>query len=181
MDDLSHAIAYAQQAHGGQTRKYTGAPYVEHCLEVADILQEHGVTDPVVLQAALLHDTVEDTTVRISDIEKEFGPRVACLVGFLTDVSVPADGNRAARKAKDREHLLSCPLNDALLIKCADIISNSKDILTHDLGFAGVYLPECVSLLEGMRGQVGNSSLWQEAWSVVANSDSILSPDSEAA
>lgn len=62
-------------------------------------------TDPATNAAARLHDLVEDTTVTIGDVRREFGDAVAQRVGELTDLSRPGDGNRAARKAIDRRHL----------------------------------------------------------------------------
>ena len=87
--------------------------------------------DPEVQAAALLHDVVEDTPVSIKDIEDVFGPRVAALVGDLTDVSKPEDGNRATKGA-DRQHTAKAS-PDAKTVKLADLISNGKSIIKDDL------------------------------------------------
>jgi hypothetical protein len=58
-----------------------------------------------------------------------------------TDVSRPEHGNRQVRKAIDRQYLAGASWQ-GLMIKCADMLSNTKEIVTHDLGFARVYVPE---------------------------------------
>ena len=96
--------------------------------------------------AAWLHDTVEDTPATFEEIEREFGADVAALVKELTDVSRPGDGNRAARKAIDREHTAAASPR-AKTIKLADIIDNCEDICRHDPKFGRVYLGEARALL----------------------------------
>lgn len=143
---LLRAASYATRMHGDQQRKYTGEPYVVHCFEVAQIVTKAGGS-PEMAAAAILHDVVEDTVATIEDVEAEFGPDVAALVGWLTDVSKPEDGNRAFRKAMDREHLASAP-PEAKTIKLADLISNTRSIVEHGKGFARVYLKEKLLLLD---------------------------------
>jgi (p)ppGpp synthase/HD superfamily hydrolase len=105
--------------------------------------------------AAWLHDTVEDTGVTATDIHMNFGPEVAALVGWLTDVSKPEDGNRAHRKAMDRAHTAEAPA-EAQTVKLADLISNSRSIMAHDPAFARTYLEEKRLMLEVMtRGDRG--------------------------
>lgn len=158
---IERAYVFAKAAHEsvGQMRKYTGEPYIVHPVEVAGIVQTVCHTEAM-LAAALLHDTVEDTGVRIEDIEREFGAEVAELVEWLTDVSTKEDGNRATRKAIDREHI-SRASAAAKTIKLADLISNSQSILAHDAGFARVYLAEKAALLEVLKD--GDSSLLAQA------------------
>lgn len=142
---VDRAIACAARAHQGQTRKYTGEPYITHPLAVACAVAS--VTDEVeIIAAAVLHDVVEDTAVTLDEIRAEFGDRVADLVGWVTDVSKPEDGNRAARKAIDREHLAAAPA-EAQTIKLADLIDNTASIVERDPAFARVYLREKTELL----------------------------------
>lgn len=144
------ARAYAQAAHRavGQRRKYTGECYTNHTCEVADLVQSYGGTESMIC-AAHLHDVVEDTAVSISDIRGMFGCEVAVLVDWVTDISKPEDGNRRARKAKDRDHLAKAPA-DAQTIKCCDLISNTRSIVINDPNFAKVYLAEKRDLLAVM-------------------------------
>jgi (p)ppGpp synthase/HD superfamily hydrolase len=141
-------FATAAHAAVGQLRKYTFEPYIVHPAEVAEIVASVGGSDAQIA-AAWLHDTVEDTGVTSELIRKEFGDEVATLVGWLTDVSRPDHGNRAARKAVDRAHTASAPA-EAQTIKLADLICNTKSIVAHDPEFARVYLAEKRALLEVM-------------------------------
>ena len=144
--DKARVFATAAHAAVGQTRKYTGEPYVVHPIEVSNIVAEAGGTDAMVA-AALLHDVLEDTKVTFDVLEAEFGLEVAELVLWLTDVSKPEDGNRSTRKALDRQHSAAAPA-EAQTIKVADLISNTRSIVAHDPNFAKVYLEEKRLLLE---------------------------------
>jgi (p)ppGpp synthase/HD superfamily hydrolase len=99
------------------------------------------------IMAAYLHDVVEDTAVSIDNIQDMFGPVVARIVDGLTDVSVPEDGNRAVRKAIDRQHSADARY-EAQFVKCADIMDNASDIGDNDPSFNVVYRKEMVLLLE---------------------------------
>jgi (p)ppGpp synthase/HD superfamily hydrolase len=145
-DLVQQALEFATIAHGLQKRKYTGAPYIVHPVEVMEIVKtvEH---DDAMLAAALLHDVVEDTDVVIEEIEDRFGPDVASLVSDLTDISKPEDGNRKLRKGLDRVHSAQSSAR-AQTVKLADLISNSADILVNDPNFAKVYIAEKELLLE---------------------------------
>ena len=150
MTMVERARVFATAAHAavGQVRKYTFEPYIVHPTEVASIVATVPHTD-VMVAAAYLHDTVEDTGVTSVDITREFGHEVASLVSWLTDVSRPEDGNRAVRKARDREHTAMAPAA-AQTIKCCDLWSNTKSIVAHDPAFARTYLEEKRALLAVM-------------------------------
>ena len=150
MTIVERARVFATAAHAavGQVRKYTFEPYIVHPAEVAKIVRDAGGTD-VMVAAAWLHDTVEDTGVTIETIRAEFGVEVAELVGWLTDVSRPEHGNRAHRKALDRAHSAAAPA-EAQTVKLADLISNTRSIMAHDEAFAKTYLEEKRLLLAVM-------------------------------
>ena len=82
---ILRAYRFAEQAHRGQKR-VSGEPYITHCLAVAAILAELRVP-PVLVIAGLLHDTVEDTSVTLTDVRREFGDEVAKLVDGVTKLS----------------------------------------------------------------------------------------------
>ncbi len=124
---LAHAAHYAARAHKDQQRKGIDAePYVNHCLEVAElVLHAHQPGDVEVAIAALLHDTVEDVGVTEADLTRDFGPRVAKLVMYVTDdKTLPKD----ARKRHQIDHALGLP-RDARLIKIADKTSNLRALV----------------------------------------------------
>ncbi len=80
-DTVRAAYDFAAKAHGSQVRA-TGEPYVTHCVAVATILADllgPGV-DGTLIQAAMLHDVVEDTERSLKEVERAFGPEVAGLV-----------------------------------------------------------------------------------------------------
>jgi (p)ppGpp synthase/HD superfamily hydrolase len=150
MEIVKKARAFAIAAHcaTAQLRKYTNEPYWVHPEEVARIVGTVPHSHEMIA-AAWLHDVVEDTGVTIEVIRVEFGEQVAELVGWLTDVSRPEQGNRATRKAIDRAHTAMAP-KDAQTIKLADLISNTRSIMEHDADFAKTYLAEKRLLLEVM-------------------------------
>lgn len=167
MTDLTprHAIqmaamfAIAGHEALGQVRKYTGEPYWYHCREVANMVWER-TSDVYATQAAWMHDLLEDTQIKRLTIADRFGPKVAQLVGEVTDVSKPSDGNRARRKEIDRWHLADAsPLGKT--IKLADLISNTRSIRDHDPQFAKVYLAEKRLLLPLLKG--GDADLYVKA------------------
>lgn len=160
-DLCERALEFAARAHESidQRRKYTGEPYIVHPIAVAEIVRSVPHT-PEMVAAAYLHDVVEDTPVTIEEIEAEFGPKVAELVDWLTDVSRPEDGNRRTRKAIDLEHSARAP-PDAKTIKLADLIDNTRTIKPHDPGFWRVYRREKQALLRVL-GE-GDPTLWKRA------------------
>jgi (p)ppGpp synthase/HD superfamily hydrolase len=126
----AHAMVVNEFGSLGQRRKYSGTPYENHLLEVANLVQTHG-GDPGQIAAAWLHDVVEDTPVTINEIEPAFGSDVASLVLELTDVFTKAvfpELNRAARKQLEAERLWKISAR-AQTIKFADFVSNGVDIV----------------------------------------------------
>lgn len=161
---IDEAKQLAGKAHEGQFRKYSGMPYIIHPVEVATIVQTvEGHTDEMIA-AALLHDVVEDTEYSFEDIAEAVSPEVAELVRGLTEVSQPQDGNRAVRKAKDRDFLAQQSA-EVQTIKYADIISNTQDIRANDPKFAKVYIEEMKLLLQVM--DKGDSKLREKAKEIV--------------
>lgn len=143
---LSDAVLFAANAHAGQVRKYTGEPYINHPIQVMNSLRNAGFAGHV-LAAAVLHDVVEDCGVSPEEIARKFGPTVRDLVLEVTDVSKPSDGNRAARKEIDRQHIAKASYFGKC-IKLADLINNTRTIIRRDPKFAEVYLREKRALLE---------------------------------
>jgi len=82
---IQRAYRVAEEAHHNQKR-HSGDPYINHCLAVASILAELRVPTEVIV-AGLLHDTVEDTTVTLNDIRRDFDDTVAILVDGVTKLT----------------------------------------------------------------------------------------------
>lgn len=146
------ALAFATAAHHavGQTRKYSGEPYIVHPIEVASIVKSVPHTEEMVA-ASLLHDVVEDTQVPLDVIREQFGDTVALYVDLLSDTpKVEGGPNRKARKALDRARLTEAPA-EVQTIKFADFISNTGSIVQRDPKFAPVYLAEKRDFLESMK------------------------------
>jgi guanosine-3',5'-bis(diphosphate) 3'-pyrophosphohydrolase len=123
---LLDALAFAARKHRDQRRKDAEAsPYINHPIGVAHVLAAEGaVTDPAVLVAAILHDTVEDTRTSFAELEAVFGAAVAGLVRELTDdKSLP----KMERKRLQVAHAASASAG-AKQIKLADKICNIRDI-----------------------------------------------------
>jgi len=140
-------------------RKYTNKPYQTHLQAVAKLVST--VTDDEeVIAAAWLHDTVEDTPATLGDIEDAFGKQVAELVEELTDLSKPSDGNRAARKEIDRQHLATASRR-AKTVKLADLIHNCADIVKNDKKFAITFVSEMRALLNVLED--GDANLYKRA------------------
>jgi guanosine-3',5'-bis(diphosphate) 3'-pyrophosphohydrolase len=145
------AMVFARHVHKDQKRKYTGNPYADHLAEVAGIVSTvvHTFAEPMALPIAVawLHDCMEDQGVTYANLVANFGADIATGVQWLTDTPLEA-GNRAYRKAIDRQRLAKAP-GWVQSVKCADLISNTGSILLHDPGFAySTYFPEKRLLLE---------------------------------
>ncbi|MBT8488635.1 MAG: bifunctional (p)ppGpp synthetase/guanosine-3',5'-bis(diphosphate) 3'-pyrophosphohydrolase [Gemmatimonadetes bacterium] len=125
MGDVIRAAAFAADKHRDQRRKdHAASPYINHPLAVASELTRHGIVDPITIQAALLHDTVEDTETSPEELVEQFGERVASVVMEVTDdKSLP----KAERK---RLQILHAPeISDrAKLVKLGDKICNARDV-----------------------------------------------------
>ncbi len=122
------AAHFAAQRHAGQKRKgLAGEPYVNHLIEVAELVAASSeMVDTSLLMAAFLHDTVEDTGVTRGELEELFGSDVAGLVMEVTDdKSLP----QKKRKALQVENAPKKSAR-AQTLKLADKISNLRSILS---------------------------------------------------
>lgn len=120
------ALHFAATKHQDQRRKDAGAsPYINHPIEVAELLaREGGVRDPITLQAAILHDTIEDTNTSREELDQVFGSEVRRVVEEVTDdKSLP----KTERKRLQIEHAPHMS-NQARQIKIADKISNVRGV-----------------------------------------------------
>jgi len=115
------ALAFASHWHQGQVRKGRHhEPFLQHPMRVAYRLQRHGLNDPVLIQAALLHDVLEDTACPPRLMEERFGAEVLSLVQEVTDNKEHLKLLRKQTQV-ERAPLLSLK---AKLIRLADKIDN---------------------------------------------------------
>jgi guanosine-3',5'-bis(diphosphate) 3'-pyrophosphohydrolase len=122
------AYEFSQKHHAGQTRA-SGQPYLIHPLEVALVLAEMKM-DPVAVASGLLHDSVEDTSVTIVDIRKEFGEQVAHIVEGVTKISKIDFATRQEQQAENLRKMMLAMVDDirVVLIKLADRLNNMRTL-----------------------------------------------------
>jgi GTP pyrophosphokinase len=130
-DDLElvkKAYEFSQKHHAGQTRA-SGQPYLVHPLEVALVLAEMKM-DPIAIAAGLLHDSVEDTSVTIVDIRKEFGELVAHIVEGVTKISKIDFTSKEEQQAENLRKMMLAMVDDirVVLIKLADRLHNMRTL-----------------------------------------------------
>ena len=120
------ALSFAAERHRGQRRKDRAAsPYINHPIALMRVLTvEGGIGDPVVLCAALLHDTIEDTGTSAEEIAARFGQDIAAVVLEVTD---DKDLPKTERKRLQVEHAGQAS-EPARLVKLADKICNLRDV-----------------------------------------------------
>src|ERR1700686_611504 len=130
-DDLTivkKAYDFSLKYHEGQSRA-SGDPYLVHPLEVALVLAEMKM-DPVAIAAGLLHDSVEDTSVTVVDIRKEFGEQVAHIVEGVTKISAIDFATREEQQAENLRKMMLAMVDDirVVLIKLADRLHNMRPL-----------------------------------------------------
>jgi|688.fasta_scaffold486584_1 guanosine-3',5'-bis(diphosphate) 3'-pyrophosphohydrolase len=127
-EDPKQALAYATQAHAGQTRS-GGDPYISHPVRVANTVAANKKSKHIdaLISAAYLHDTVEDTNTTHEDLEKMFGGLVASLVLELTSDKAQIDKIGKSQYLAKKMAVMS---SYALVIKLADRLDNVQDIAT---------------------------------------------------
>ncbi len=136
---LRHAYDVAEAAHEGQFRK-SGDPFISHPLAVAHILAELGM-DTTTLVAALLHDTVEDTTYTVGQLRADFGSEVALLVDGVTKFEKIAYGD-AAEVETYRKMIVAAGVDvRVLIIKLADRLHNMRTLDARSDGVADPHRP----------------------------------------
>src|SRR5512138_2785440 len=124
---IQRAYRVAEAAHRDQKR-HSGEPYINHCLAVASILADLRVPSEVVA-AGLLHDTVEDTSVTLNDIRRDFGPTIAVLVDGVTKLTnlprVSRDDQHAESPNGNNGVEPSDSANNATLGRKQDLVSET--------------------------------------------------------
>ncbi|HXK02833.1 MAG TPA: bifunctional (p)ppGpp synthetase/guanosine-3',5'-bis(diphosphate) 3'-pyrophosphohydrolase [Verrucomicrobiae bacterium] len=125
---LEKAYRFAAKCHEGQTRD-SGEPYMAHPVMVAHILADMRM-DTVAMQTGLLHDVVEDTSVTVEQVRKEFGPEVARCVDGVTKLTKLDVFSAEDRQAESVRKMLLAMVEDirVILVKLADRIHNMRTL-----------------------------------------------------
>jgi GTP diphosphokinase / guanosine-3',5'-bis(diphosphate) 3'-diphosphatase len=155
MNEFIRALVFAAAKHRDQRRKdVTAAPYINHPIAVANVLaNEAGITDPVVLSAALLHDTVEDTKTTAAELEEQFGHKVAAIVLEITDDKSLQKPIRKQLQIDNAARLST----EAKLVNLADKICNLRDTaVSPKVGWSvertQAYFDWAAQVIAGVRG-----------------------------
>jgi (p)ppGpp synthase/HD superfamily hydrolase len=167
---LTRAISFAVQAHSGDYRDGAfGLPYVTHPVEVLTNLRYiGGVTDEDMLCVAVLHDVLEETSVSVADLEREFGSSVAALVQELTRYEPTADETAGLTKAAVYEMRSGIMLDEirkmsepAQAVKLADRLANIRQAkVTRTKTKQERYIKQTEKMLEIIPKRV-NIALWK--------------------
>ncbi|MDH3267170.1 MAG: HD domain-containing protein, partial [Gammaproteobacteria bacterium] len=128
VESILRAYKFGAEAHEGQKRK-TGEPYISHPVAVAQELADMRL-DAQAIEAAILHDVVEDTTVSISDIEEKFGADVALLVDGVSKLDQIEFHSRAEAQAESFRKMMLAMIEDirVILVKLADRLHNMQTL-----------------------------------------------------
>jgi len=123
---IARALDFAARRHAGQRRKGLKAePYVNHLTEVALLLAEAtDGSDPALVMAGLLHDTIEDTDTTRDELVETFGEEVATLVTEVTDDKSLTREERKRRQVETASHKPT----RARMLKIADKIANLRSL-----------------------------------------------------
>ncbi|MRG86294.1 HD domain-containing protein [Salinibacillus xinjiangensis] len=124
MDFIDQAIQFSAKAHHNQFRKGTDLPYISHPYAVGMILMKHGCTEKEIT-AGILHDTVEDTSVTLKEIQEKFGKEVADIVEGCSEPN--KDLSWEERKQHTIDYLQTAPI-EVRLVACADKLHNIRSI-----------------------------------------------------
>jgi len=128
------AIQFAAEAHSGQYRKGTNIPYISHLINVMKILCENNCKEEIIV-AGVLHDVLEDTPVKVEELEANFGTEVAFLVIGATETEKLSKTRKRSDKESWKERkqqtinfLTEEATCDQLLVTSADKLDNLRAI-----------------------------------------------------
>ena len=125
---IRKAFNLAVNAHRNDRRK-SGEPYIFHPLAVARICGDEIGLGTISIVCALMHDTVEDTSITLSDIEKIFGHKVKSIIDGLTKISGEFDFTSSSQAENFKKMFLTIPDDvRVILIKLADRLHNMRTL-----------------------------------------------------
>ena len=174
---IERAYLKAQIAHEGQFRK-SGAPFITHCVAVAQILAEMNL-DAETIAAALLHDAIEDTSVTSKQIREEFGDSICGLVETVTKLARLPTGDTKQRSQRDKEYMRKMLLTmgddvRAVLIKLADRLHNMRTLGYLPSDKRQQIAQETMDIFAPLANRLG---IWQFKWELEDLSFRFLHPE----
>jgi len=152
---VEKAYVYSAKVHQGQIR-LSGEPYLSHPLEVAHILARMKM-DVVTVVAGLLHDTLEDTSAEIPEIERLFGQETATIVDGVTKISKIKFSTREERQAENMRKMILAMATDirVILVKLADRLHNMQTLGFHPARKQEAIARETLDLYAPLAGRMG--------------------------
>ncbi|WP_235489220.1 HD domain-containing protein, partial [Frankia sp. AvcI1] len=126
IDQVQQAFEVADAAHAGQVR-FSGHPYITHPIAVASILADLGMDTPT-LSAALLHDTLEETSLSAEAIRETFGDQIALIVDAVSKLNRVKVGEAAQAETIRRMVVAMARDPRALVVKLADRLHNMRTL-----------------------------------------------------
>lgn len=124
---VQEAFSFASQAHGAQVRD-DGTPYRHHCARAArNAIELFHVRDPDAIQAALLHDVLEDTNTSPAEIEHRFGSKTLAYIQLMSKPAKTESESYEQRNERYLARLESHGSRDLIALKLSDRIDNIDD------------------------------------------------------
>ena len=162
VDKVWEAYRFSEKAHSGQKRR-SGEAYISHPVSVACIAARFHL-DSQSIQAALLHDVVEDTQVTESDIELKFGKQVSILVTGLSKLDKVEFQDANEAQAENFRKMLLAMTQDVrvMLIKLSDRLHNMQTIQSLDESKKIRIAQETVDIYAPIANRLGLNNLYQE-------------------
>ena len=162
VDKVWEAYRFSEKAHSGQKRR-SGEAYISHPVSVACIAARFHL-DSQSIQAALLHDVVEDTQVTESDIELKFGKQVSILVTGLSKLDKVEFQDANEAQAENFRKMLLAMTQDVrvMLIKLSDRLHNMQTIQSLDESRKIRIAQETVDIYAPIANRLGLNNLYQE-------------------
>ncbi len=164
--NLGKAYKFAIEKHEGQLRKFSKKPYITHLVRTCRIVSHH-TTDETMLMAALLHDVVEDTEVKISEVNRRFGNEVSVIVDQLTYIGT---GDKKSGLKKEVDSMSS----ESKIVKLSDRTANVIGLFNPNvpIKFVNRYINETEHVFGGVA--IDNNDfkniqlrLWKKLFSII--------------
>ena len=162
IDKVWEAYRFSEKAHSGQKRR-SGEAYISHPVSVACIAARFHL-DSQSIQAALLHDVVEDTQVTESDIELKFGKQVSILVTGLSKLDKVEFQDANEAQAENFRKMLLAMTQDVrvMLIKLSDRLHNMQTIQSLEESKKTRIAQETIDIYAPIANRLGLNNLYQE-------------------